>query len=451
MIARKFYLAVLLTFITIFPAWSQIKVTPSAALVKSNSNSTATPLTAGASFVGDAVEILFYHQIHYTLFFRPNQIPSGDASTAKASLFFEFSPDLTNWDISVPIVIRSGINIPQTLVTVDRYFRIRYLNDGGVAAISALGLSDLAGTPTAQTEFRLNTYLVFGGTKELGRTIDQGISGSDPVSLVRSVIMGKSPDDMYLNVGVNEQGDLLTSDFLTEVAKGNIPGHELKLFSGYNADIDVAAQETVFDFGGTHIPPLTPTTVTLVSTSILDNGVIPNTGARTVVIEGLDNNYAEIKDTVTVNGIVNVLTDLAFLAVNNAYVLTFGATGANQGTITGIIGGAVQFAIIANYNRAQIGYYTILAGKTAYLIDVGMGMSNNTSSNLHGFLYIRSGTTGSLQVIDNYGGHSQGANAMVPYKAPVRIPEKSYIRLDAAVGANNSGVNCQANLLIVTN
>lgn len=177
-------------------------------IVKDTNNSTTTPLTAGATFTGTATDVLGYAQIHLTFAFRPNQVPSGDGSTAKASLSFQFSPDGTNWDIQVPVFIRSGINIPQTLIVVDRYFRVVYLNDGGASAISNLGITDeSAGTPTTQTQFRLNTYLVPVGTKELGRTIDQSVSGSDPVTLGRNVLLGKAPDLSYRNVNVNQRTD----------------------------------------------------------------------------------------------------------------------------------------------------------------------------------------------------------------------------------------------------
>lgn len=71
---------------------------------------------------------------------------------------------------------------------------------GGVVAIAALGLTDAPGTPTNQTNFKLNTYLLPYATKELARTLDQSISGSDSVSLVRSMGMGKNPTGDIRNI-----------------------------------------------------------------------------------------------------------------------------------------------------------------------------------------------------------------------------------------------------------
>ena len=170
-------------------------------IVRDTNNSSTTPLGAGSTFTGAVTDISEYAQVNFAVFVRPNTVVSGDASDAKGSVFFEFSRDGTDWRISVPILVRfPGLFVPYPLINVHPFFRVRYLNDGGVAAIAALGLSDAAGTPTAQTVFELDTYLLPFATKELARTLDQGVSGSDPVSLGRNVIMGKNPNDSYSNL-----------------------------------------------------------------------------------------------------------------------------------------------------------------------------------------------------------------------------------------------------------
>lgn len=167
----------------------------------STNNSTTTPLLASETFTGTADDISIYSQINFEVYGRPSTI-QGDGSNAKASLFFEFSPDGTNWDISVPILVRDpGLFIPYPLINVGKYFRLRYLNDGGASAISILGLTETASTPENQTVFRLQSQFLPLATKDLARTLDQGVSGSDPVTLGRSVLMGKNPAGTYGNVG----------------------------------------------------------------------------------------------------------------------------------------------------------------------------------------------------------------------------------------------------------
>lgn len=179
-------------------ALETITVAGSAIVVDAN-NSTTTPLAAGATYTGTATDISLYQQVNLTLYARPSQI-QGDGTTAKGTLFFEFSPDNINWDISVPALVRDpGLVIPIPIINVGRYFRVRYVNDGGALAISIFGLTDTAGTPTLQTSFRLQTQLLPQATKELTRTLDQSISGSDAVTLTRSAATGRNPDNNYVN------------------------------------------------------------------------------------------------------------------------------------------------------------------------------------------------------------------------------------------------------------
>ena len=124
-----------------------------ATIVVDPNNTTTAVLVAGATYTGTATNILIYNQINLNLFARPG-IAAGDVSSAKASLYFEFSPDGINWDTSVPLLIRDpSLVIPIPLINVGKFFRVRYLNDGGVAAIASLSLSDTAGTPTTQTRY----------------------------------------------------------------------------------------------------------------------------------------------------------------------------------------------------------------------------------------------------------------------------------------------------------
>lgn len=171
---------------------------PAAIAIDANNTTTAV-LLAGNTFTGVATDISLYNQINIEIYARPGVV-AGDGSSAKASFYFQFSKDGTNWDVNVPSLVRDpSLVIPIPVINVHKYFRIIYVNDGGTGAIAALGLSDTAGTPTTQTVFRLTTYLLPFATKALSRTMDQGISGSDVADLVRAGIMGKNPMNTYVN------------------------------------------------------------------------------------------------------------------------------------------------------------------------------------------------------------------------------------------------------------
>lgn len=220
-------------------------------------NTTIATLGAGAAYNGTGTDISNYSQINIDVYGRPGVV-AGDASSAKASLYMEFSKDNSNWDISIPQLIRDpSLVIPIPLINVHKYFRVRYLNDGGVAAIAVLGLTDVAGTPTAQTAFRLTTYLLPSSTKELVRTMDQAISGSDPATLVRAGIMGKNPTNTYVNK--NQSGISNANNSTAILGAGAIFNGTYEEVLGYNSiivniDTDLAGTLTVdFSSNGTNI------------------------------------------------------------------------------------------------------------------------------------------------------------------------------------------------------
>ena len=145
---------------------------------------------------------------------------------------------------------------------------------------------------------------------------------------------------------------------------------------GRNPEIDIAtAPEDVWNGGGIYTGQptgFTPETISIVSSSILDNGVTPNTGARTIQIFGLltstSTDYTE--EEFTLNGTTPVVSTSTWYRINRAYTLTTGSTGENQGTIT-INPSTTTANIFCSmpplFNQTPIGAFTIPFGRTGYL------------------------------------------------------------------------------------
>ena len=64
------------------------------------------------------------------------------------------------------------------------------------------------------------------------------------------------------------------------------------------------------------------------------NDANADTGAWTVAVSGLDANWDEISETVTLNGTTPVTTTASFRRIFRAKVVTAGTSGVNEGTIT---------------------------------------------------------------------------------------------------------------------
>lgn len=130
----------------------------------STNNSTTTPLAGGGTYAGTGEDITAYSEAVVNL--------AGSPQVCPGTLYFEFSPDNTNWDVSVPITVGDlAVQIPYPLNAVLPYFRVRYVNGS-----------------TAQSAMRLTTvYKRFAGPG-LARTLSQVIGAHDPVTVTRAMI-----------------------------------------------------------------------------------------------------------------------------------------------------------------------------------------------------------------------------------------------------------------------
>lgn len=162
--------------------------------------------------------------------------------------------------------------------------------------------------------------------------------------------------------------------YVQSVAKGFIPSARDFFKLGYNAAI-AATLEDVWELGGTIPIPATAITMRVVSTSA--NDAAAGTGARTVSIDGLDTNYNEIFETVTLNGLTPVNTVNQYLRINDFHVITAGTGGVAAGNVNlqDTTGVTTYRRITAGGNRDLTAMMTVPAGKNAYLLAWSFGSS----------------------------------------------------------------------------
>ena len=162
-----------------------------------------------------------------------------------------------------------------------------------------------------------------------------------------------------------------------QVALGNIPFVDFVYKFGSNES--VSSTEEVVAYGGAYGLPLTAQRLIVTSNSGLD---IPGgSGARSVVLEGLDINYNEIKEIVPLGG----TSVQSFLRCPRAYVEECGNNaptgGANQGiiSITQAVSGVLMILIGPNEGQTLCAGYTVPAGYAALVwnIDATTGEGKN--------------------------------------------------------------------------
>lgn len=158
--------------------------------------------------------------------------------------------------------------------------------------------------------------------------------------------------------------------FAILVRMRKIPGVKCKFKFGHNDSVGTSMTSVCTYGDHTYMP--TASTLFISSDDAADTS--EGTGARTVAIQGLDDNWNEVTETVTLNGLTGVETSTTFNRVNRMQVLTGGSGGANAGkiyagtgTITGGVPANVYAEIVAGNNKTLLATYTIPAGYTGFL------------------------------------------------------------------------------------
>jgi hypothetical protein len=209
--------------------------------------------------------------------------------------------------------------------------------------------------------------------------------------------------------------------------------------------------EDIWETGGIYSWPTSASTLEAISTSADDDD--GGTGAQTIVVEGLDANFDEISETITMNGVsATAATTQSFLRVNRAYVVTTGTYGiGSAGNITIRISsaGATQATInqttadtIAwDYGQTQLARYTVPANKTAFISRVAVQCESSKRADIA--FYQRQNaddvTTpfSARRVFLSFEGLSSFAEKT--FDAPIVFPEKTDIMAQARLASGANG------------
>jgi hypothetical protein len=245
----------------------------------------------------------------------------------------------------------------------------------------------------------------------------------------------------------------VTEPFELQVARDQITGHSNVLVSGTLPTLGTSLA-TVWNRGGIYVYPATAQNMLVASTSA--NDAAAGTGARTVVVQGLNADYDQIAEVVTLNGQTGVPTSNSFLRVTHMYVATAGSGLAAAGTIsvgTGTITAGVPAVVYLNYlnqSGATSAIWTVPAGYTAYITAIQASSGNATAgqwTNFGLFISPQGGTFDStLQWICSNGGNAQ---ISLPY--PIAIQEKADIEIRAISTTASTSVDSNMQIVYIKN
>jgi hypothetical protein len=244
-----------------------------------------------------------------------------------------------------------------------------------------------------------------------------------------------------------------TEPFELQVARGQITGHNNKLISGISGGVGTSTI-TVWSQNAVYAYLSTASVMKISSTSASDTDA--GTGARTVSIYGLDANYNQINEIVTLNGQTAVNTVNSYLRVFHLAVVTAGSGEAAAGTIyagTGAVTSGVPAVIYSVYttaNGATATIWTVPAGYTAYITSYAAGYSN-ASATANGTIYLTVRPFGSVFDTISQLRVSNGVQGWIAFQYPLAVDEKSDIEIRAVSSAASSGVTAEFQVVYIKN
>lgn len=230
--------------------------------------------------------------------------------------------------------------------------------------------------------------------------------------------------------------------FELQVSRNQIPYHKRVFKFGFNPDID-GTEETIWDVGGIYVYPssaVAMTATTTAGTASDDNGVL-------VTIEGLDTDYNEVSEEVTLAGAGTATTTQTFLRVYRAFV-----SGSQEptGTINIANGGTTYARITLGVNQTLMALWTVPAGYTAYInhINIATGTTNANQYITASFVSREINKVFRTQLKQTIG---RGGVADFVIEYPLPFEEKTDLEVRAVSSGTNNLVSADFEILYIKN
>lgn len=232
-----------------------------------------------------------------------------------------------------------------------------------------------------------------------------------------------------------------TEPFYLQVARGQIENHKHIFKFGFNGDIN-GTEETIQDAGGTYTYPSSALAMTVTT----DAGTPANDNGVKVTVSGLDENYNEVSEEVTLAGSGTATTTQTFLRVFRAFV---SGSQAPTGNLNITNGGTTYARITLGQNQTLMSVWTVPAGYTAYFLagSISLGTANiNQYLTARLIARLSGGVFRTQQKVTLDSGSFQQE-----YVIPLEFPEKTDIEARAVSSGSNNAVAATFDIIYIKN
>jgi len=227
-----------------------------------------------------------------------------------------------------------------------------------------------------------------------------------------------------------------------QVSRQQVENHKRLFKFGFNPDIN-GTEETVWDAGGIYVYP----SAAVAMTATTDAGTPADDNGVKILIQGLDANYNEVSQEVTLAGVGTATTTQTFIRVFRAYV---SGSQAPTGTINITNGGTTYARVSLGDNQTLMSMWTVPAGYTAYLSHLNIASGTPTGGQ---YMLVK-------LVAREFGGvfrtqlkQSIGSNGVADFviEYPLSFLEKTDIEVRASGSGANNLVSSDFTIIYIKN
>jgi hypothetical protein len=234
-----------------------------------------------------------------------------------------------------------------------------------------------------------------------------------------------------------------------QISRGKVNGHTEVLKFGRNQDLPSGVREDIWDGSAMYPWPSTADITHIHSTDSLDVGV-------EIEVQGLDVDYNQITQTKALDGAdAQTLVALDTPMIRNFRNKNVSGTDLLGNLHTTNAGDSVTYGqITAPFNQTLMALYTVPAGKTAYLTRYYALINKKPNAAADIELYVR--PFGQVfQLKHNTNTIDSGSTVVnmpfFPHSPPLKVEEKSDIKITALASAAGVDISAGFDLILVDN
>ena len=218
--------------------------------------------------------------------------------------------------------------------------------------------------------------------------------------------------------------------FELQVSRGQIPGHSVLHKFGAVPSMSINTTGTIWDIDDTLYPW---SALTSAGTLTVDRASASDAN-KVITIQGLDADYKQISENVTLTNATGNATTQSFIRVYRAFM--HNGSAANVGNIDVKISTTIIARITAGKAQTLMGVYTVPAGYSLYLTQGVMSVQSGADAT--GNFFVRYGGESAFRIAHTF--EVASAEYFYAFHAPFKLPEKSDVDIRADLRSNNARI-----------